>query len=176
MRTNRTSAGLEQAEADNLRALLMAEERAYAELLDLARRQNGLLRRQDVIRLDAVVAAWRDALPAAEDMRRARETYLLDLGRRHDVAPGDLRMSRLARSTTGTPGRNLRAALRDWERTTGDLMRQTALNGLLANFCLGLVEEEADILCRGMSGKDGCYDARGGESRGACSGVIVKQA
>ena len=176
IRTTRTSAALTRPEADNLRALLRAEAKAYGELLDLARRQNDWLRSQDVVRLAEVVAAWTDRLPAAEDARRAREAFLLDLGRRHGIETDELRMSRLARSTPGDPGRELRADLRAWEETTGELMRQNALNGLLADFCLDLVGAEADILRRGVSGKDGCYDATGGEATGACAGAIVKQA
>lgn len=175
-RTRRTSAALARAEADNLRALLRAEERAYAELLVLSRRQAELMKRQDAKRLEAVLDDWRDLRPAADAARRARETYLLDLGRRYGIEEGDLRMSRLARSTDGVHGRTLREALRDWERTTSDLMRRNSLNGQLAGYCLDLVREEADILCRGMSGRDGCYDAQGGQARGACAGVIVKQA
>ncbi len=174
--TQRTTAPLSRAEADNLRALLRAEARAYGELLELAQHQNEWLRSQDVVHLAEVVATWTDRLPVAEDARRARETYLLELGRRHGIGTDELRMSRLARSTTGETGRALRADLRAWEKTTGELMRQNALNGLLADFCLDMVGAEADILRRGVSGKDGCYDARGGEASGACAGVIVKQA
>ena len=175
-RMRRTSAALARAEADNLRALLRAEESSYAELLVLSRRQGDLMKRQDAGRLDSVLDAWRDRLPAAEAARRARESYLLDLGRRYGIETDDLRMSRLARSTRGTHGQALREVLSDWERTTGALMRRNALNGRMAGYCLDLVQKEAAILCRGLSGKNGCYDAQGGKARLDCVGVIVKQA
>jgi len=116
------------------------------------------------------------ASAGGESAREARESYLIELGDRHGILRDDLSMSRLARAATGEHGRALREGLRAWEATTAELMRQNSLNGMLARFCLGLVDEEADILCRGMSGRDGCYDARGGERRGTCAGVIVRQA
>ncbi|MBC8426781.1 flagellar export chaperone FlgN [bacterium] len=176
MKTVMKTAALAKDEASRLRSLLVAEEDAYAGLLQLALAQNSCLRGQDVAGLEANAGDWRDRMPAAEVARTARETYLLELGERHHIGREHLRMSRLARSTGGETGRDLRHSLRSWERTTGELMRQNSLNGMLARFCLGLVDEEANILCNGMTGNDGCYDAQGGERKGACAGVIVRQA
>jgi len=176
MKTVLNTAVLAKNEARRLRHLLRAEEDAYAELLQLARAQNTCLRGQDVAGLEANAGDWRKRMPAAEVARTARETFLLELGDRHDIDHEHLRMSRLARSTGGETGRELRRRLRSWERTTGELMRQNSLNDMLARFCLGLVDEEANILCNGMTGNDGCYDAKGGERKGACAGVIVRQA
>lgn len=170
------SSGLAAAEARSLQALLDGEETAYRRLLRLAMRQNRYLRRQDLARLEANAADWRRHLPQAESARAMRESYLMQLGDNRGIARAELSMSRLARGTVGPYGRDLRRGLRRWEETTGELMRQNSLNGMLARFCLGLVDEEAAILCRGMSGKDGCYDAQGGERKGTCAGVIVRQA
>ncbi len=176
MKTAINTAALAKDEASKLRGLLRTEEEAYAELLQLAQAQSFCLRGQDVAGLETNAGDWHDSLPAAEVARTARETYLLELGERHDIARENLRMSRLARSTGGESGRELRRRLRSWENTTGELMRQNSLNGMLARFCLGLVDEEANILCNGMTGNNGCYDAQGGERKGACAGVIVRQA
>jgi hypothetical protein len=174
--SQRTSPGLAPAEARSLQALLATEETAYRRLLRLAVRQNRYLRRQDLARLEANADEWRRHLPGAESARALRERYLEQLGDDRGIERGALSMSGLARGTGGDHGRELRCRLRAWEETTGELMRQNSLNGMLARFCLGLVDEEAAILCRGMTGKDGCYDASGGERKGACAGVIVRQA
>ncbi|MBU0743691.1 flagellar protein FlgN [bacterium] len=174
--SNRKPPGLEPAEASSLQALLAEEEGAYRRLLRLAVRQNRYLRQQDLVRLEANAAEWRRFLPRAETARASRESYLVGLGERHDIGRSWLSMSRLARNTRGDHGRDLRDGLRVWEETTGELMRQNSLNGMLARFCLGLVDEETAILCRGMTGRDGCYDARGGERKGACAGVIIRKA
>ncbi len=176
MNKTKTTAALAHEEANGLLARLEVEEIAYAELLQLALNQNRYLRLQDVANLETNAEQWRERMPAAEAARKDRETFLLDLGKRHGIAPDKLRMSSLARSTRGVTGRELRQCLRTWELTTGDLMRQNSLNGMLARFCLGLVDEEANILCRGMTGNDGCYNATGGEHKGACVGVIQRQA
>ncbi len=174
--SHETTPGLAAAEARSLQALLDEERTAYRRLLRLAVRQNRYLRRQDLARLEANAKEWRRHLPQAESARAMRESYLVQLGDNRGINRGELSMSRLARGTGGPHGRDLRRGLRGWEETTAELMRQNSLNGMLARFCLGLVDEEASILCRGMSGKDGCYDAHGGESKGACAGVIVRQA
>jgi len=174
--SHETSYGLAAAEARSLHGLLDEEESAYRRLLRLAVRQNHYLRRQDLVRLEANAADWRRHLPQAESARAMRESYLMQLGDNRGIDRTELSMSRLARSTGGAHGSDLRRGLCNWEETTGELMRQNSLNGMLARFCLGLVDEEAAILCRGMSGKDGCYDAQGGERKGTCAGVIVRQA
>lgn len=176
MKSNRKTPGLAPEEARSLQALLTEEETAYRRLLRLAVRQNRYLRRQDLDRLESNAAEWRRHLPHAEAVRNARESYLMKIGTRYDIDREALSMSGLARSTAGTHGRDLRTHLRAWEDTTGELMRQNSLNGMLARFCLGLVDEETSILCRGLTGRDGCYDAKGGERKGACAGVIVRQA
>lgn len=171
-----TNRGLAAAEARSLLALLGDEREAYRRLLRLAVRQNRYLRRQDLARLEANADEWRRHMPQAESARALRESYLIQLGDNRGLSRGELSMSRLARQTGGAHGRDLRRGLRGWEETTAELMRQNSLNGMLARFCLGLVDEEASVLCRGMSGKDGCYDSRGGERRGTPAGVIVRQA
>ncbi len=176
MVTKVKTVALSESEAGMLQTLLVSEEKDYRRLLRLAVRQNRYLRRQDLARLEFNAGEWRRYLPAAETSRSRREGYLLELGERYGIDKQDLRMSALARSTRGTHGLALRQCLRAWEGTTGELVRQNSLNGLLARFCLDLVEDEAGLFYRGMHGPGDGYEASGGKAKGSTTGVIIRQA
>lgn len=175
--THRQSTRPQEADWEQLAALLAAEEEHYRRLLRLARRQNSYMKRQDVDRLEANAADWARHLPRADAARIRRERCCDAL--REALGPGaaELRLDALLEHCGPERRRRVRAVLDDLGRTVGDLARQNELNRHLAAFCLDLARQESTIFrdCV-LDDPAGCYgrDARNA-NRGA-GGVLVKQA
>ena len=117
-------------------------------------------------------------LPAADSARLARERLVASLGgrlgRRDTAGPGrrpaGLRRRRTARAAIG-------GLLRDIRATAGTLARQNALNRQLAEFCLDLAHEEAEIFKRCvLQDPAGCYRGDARQNDRGPGGVIVRQA
>jgi hypothetical protein len=158
-----------------LEALLTAEDSHYRRLLRLAWRQNSYMKRQDVDRLEANAEDWSRHLPAADTARIARERFCDELHRAAGI-PGT-GVGPLLEHCSAEGRDTLAGTLDRVRRSAARLARQNELNRHLADFCIGLAQEESRIFrdCV-LDDPAGCYgrDARN-TARGA-GGVLARQA
>ncbi len=168
---------LQIVDCERLEALLADELTHYRRLLRLARRQNSYMRRQDVRRLDANSREWNRHLPAANAARMARERLVQQLAAETGVAVPPGRVGDLLDYTEPGLRREIASHLQAIRKTAADLARQNEMNRSLAEFCLDLAREEAEIFKRCvLDDPSGCY---GGDARTAGrgpGGVLVRQA
>ncbi|MBM4130435.1 flagellar protein FlgN [bacterium] len=168
---------LQADEARQLADLLGRELTHYRRLLRLAWRQNSYMKRQDVDRLAANGRDWGRWIPAADGARLERERLVAALGQRLGVAippgrVGDL----LDYAGAGNRG-EITALLGAIRQTAGKLARQNALNRQLAEFCLELAHEEAEIFKRCvMADPSGRYRGDARQNDRGPGGVLVRQA
>jgi hypothetical protein len=168
---------LQPDEARQLAGLLGEELNHYRRLLRLAWRQNSYMKRQDVDRLAANARDWGRWIPAADRARLARERLVAALGDRLGVAIPPGRVGDLL-DYAGTEQKTVVAGLlREIRATAGNLARQNALNRHLAEFCLELAHEEAEIFKRCvLADPAGCYRGDARQSDRGPGGVLVRQA
>lgn len=159
-------------------ARLLGEELAhYRRLLRLAWRQNSYMKRQDVDRLAANAQDWGRWIPAADRARLARERLVASLGERLGVAIPPGRVGDLLDYAGAEHRAVVGGLLRDIRATAGTLARQNALNRQLAEFCLDLAHEEAEIFKRCvLQDPAGCYRGDARQNDRGPGGVIVRQA
>lgn len=168
---------LQPDEARQLADLLGQELTHYRRLLRLAWRQNSYMKRQDVDRLAANALDWGRWIPAADHARLARERLVAALGRKLGVSVPPGRVGDLL-DYAGAPSRvEIDGLLRAIRQTAGTLARQNALNRQLAEFCLELAHEEAEIFKRCvLADPSGCYRGDARPSDLGPGGVLVRQA
>jgi hypothetical protein len=149
----------------------------YRRLLRLAWRQNSYMQRQDVDRLDANAREWALYLPQANEARIARERYLEGLASQSGLDIPPARVEDLLDYTAPETKQKVTRALSQVRHTSARLARQNELNRLLAEFCLDLVHEEAEIFKSSvLNDPSGCYDGEAHNRGRGPGGVIVKQA
>lgn len=168
---------LQPDEGRQLADLLRQELTHYRRLLRLAWRQNSYMKRQDVDRLAANARDWGRWIPAADRARVARERLVAALGTRLGVAIPPGRVGDLL-DYAGAPCRaEVDALLREIRHTAGRLARQNALNRQLAEFCVELAHEEAEIFKRCvLADPSGCYRGDARHNDLGPGGVLVRQA
>lgn len=161
----------------HLAQLLESESRQYRRLLRLAWRQNSYMKRQDVDRLDFNAREWARYLPQADEARITRERYLQEMAGRMGVDARDARVDRLAQGAGSDTRLRLRRAVNDLRAVSVRLARQNELNRQLAEFCLDLAREEAEIFKSAvLSDPSGCYGQNAMAATRGPGGVLVKQA
>jgi len=168
---------LKSEECIRLGAILDIEGHHYRRLLRLAWRQNSYMQRQDVDRLEANAREWARYLPLANEARISRERFVGELAARNGLTIPPGRVEDLLDHTDPTTTRTVAGALGKVRHAAARLARQNELNRLLAEFCLDLVHEEAEIFKSAvLENPAGCYD-KGARNQGrGPGGVIVKQA
>ena len=168
---------LKDEDCRRLGAVLDLEDRNYRRLLRLAWRQNSYMQRQDVDRLHANAKEWARYLPEANESRIARERFVGQLaGKNGLVIPPD-RVEDLLDYTDMNTKKTVATSLNSVRRVAAKLARQTELNRLLAEFCLDLVAEEAEIFTSSvLENPAGCYDKEAQNKGRGPGGVIVRQA
>jgi len=160
-----------------LGAILDMEGKQYRRLLRLAWRQNSYMQRQDVDRLETNATEWSRYLPLANEARIARERYVGELASRNGLIIPPSRVEDLLDYTDPETKRTVAGALGQVRRTAAKLARQNELNRLLAEFCLDLVHEEAEIFKSSvLENPAGCYDEDARNLGRGPGGVIVRQA
>jgi len=164
-------------ELDRLAELLELEHKQYRRLLRLAWRQNSYMKRQDVDRLEANSREWSLYLGQAEQVRGAREKYLVHLKESLglDVPVGNI----TAFLIHGNPALQfrIRKCLGGIKLTASKLARQNELNRSLAEFCLDLAREENEIFKRCvLDDPAGCYGDDARKTDRGPGGVLVRQA
>ena len=168
---------LDRSDVRRISELFEAEVVAYRRLLRLAVRQNRYMRRHDVARLEANAAEWRRYLPEAGLAKRRRESFLASLALGRGLPPESVTMSRLAELACPDERRNLGAAVAGWQNACADLHRQNSMNGLLARFCIDLIQDETTLFRDGVTGHPaGCYGGDGAPALAANPGVIERKA
>jgi hypothetical protein len=171
------SAHLEPADIEILCDLLDREEREYRRLLRLAWRQNGYLRRQDLQRLEMNADQWQKYLPLADAARIKREEFLSDLSLRMELGDERRASQYLIECADIEYRQILREAVQRLIGTASDLNRQNELNRHLADFCLDLTREEAEIFKQGvLEDPVGCYEDDAQKSKSRPGKVIIRQA
>jgi hypothetical protein len=168
---------LKDEDCRRLGAVLDLEDRNYRRLLRLAWRQNSYMQRQDVGRLEANAREWARYLPEANEARIARERFVeLMAGQCRLTIPPN-KVEDLLDYTDLDTKMKVTGALNSVRRVAARLARQNELNRLLAEFCLDLVHEEAEIFTSSVL-KDpaGCYDKEAQNTGRGPGGVIVRQA
>ncbi len=149
----------------------------YRRLLRLAWRQNSYMQRQDVDRLEANAREWGRYLPMANEARIARERCVGELAARNGLTIPPGRVEDLLDYTDPETKRKVAGALGGVRRAAARLARQNELNRLLADFCLDLVHEEAEIFKSAvLDNPAGCYDEGARNQGRGPGGVIVRQA
>jgi len=152
-----------------LGAILDLEGTHYRRLLRLAWRQNSYMQRQDV--------EWGHYLPLANQARIARERYVGEIAARNGLTIPPGRVEDLLDYTDPDTKRKVAGALGGVRRAAAKLARQNELNRLLADFCLDLVHEEAEIFKSAvLDNPAGCYDEDARNHGRGPGGVIVRQA
>lgn len=160
-----------------LGAYLDLESAQYRRLLRLAWRQNSYMQRQDVDRLEANAREWARYLPQANEARITRERYLGELAAQCGLEIPPARVEDLLDYTEPETKQKVARALGQVRHTSAKLARQNELNRLLAEFCLDLVHEEAEIFKSSvLQDPNGCYDGDAHNRGRGPGGVIVKQA
>ncbi len=160
-----------------LGAVLDMEGTQYRRLLRLAWRQNSYMQRQDVDRLEANAKEWGRYLPLADEARIARERYVGELASKNGLSIPPGRVEDLLDYTDPETKRTVAGALGQVRRVAAKLARQNELNRLLAEFCLDLVHEEAEIFKSAvLENPAGCYDEDARNLGRGPGGVIVRQA
>lgn len=160
-----------------LGSILEHESHEYRRLLRLAWRQNSYMQRQDVDRLEANAREWARYLPLANEARITRERYVGELAKRMGLTIPPNRVEDLLDYTEPGIKRTVASALGGVRQTAAKLARQNELNRLLAEFCLDLVNEEAEIFKSAvLDNPAGCYDGEAKNQRSGPGGVLVRQA
>ncbi len=168
---------LENEDCRRLGSILDKESHQYRRLLRLAWRQNSYMQRQDVDRLEANAREWARYLPLANEARISRERYVGELAKRMDLSIPPHGVEDLLDYTEPETKRTVASALGGVRRTAAKLARQNELNRLLAEFCLDLVHEEAEIFKDAvLDNPAGCYDGDAQNTRSGPGGVLVRQA
>jgi hypothetical protein len=168
---------LKNEECLRLGAILDFEGNQYRRLLRLAWRQNSYMQRQDVDRLEANAREWARYLPEANEARLDRERFVGELAARNGLSIPPGRVEDLLDYTDPVTKRTVAGAIGGVRQSAAKLARQNELNRLLAEFCLDLVHEEAEIFKSAvLQNPAGCYDGEAcNKSRGP-GGVILRQA
>lgn len=160
-----------------LASLLEVETRQYRRLLRLAWRQNSYMKRQDVDRLDFNAREWAKYLPLADEARIARERFIQEMSNQMGKGWGNTKMETLVQGACPAIREELTAAVNDLKATSVRLARQNELNRQLAEFCLDLAREEAEIFKNTvLSDPAGCYGNNAQNTTRGPGGVLVKQA
>jgi hypothetical protein len=168
---------LQPDEGRRLADLLGAELTHYRRLLRLAWRQNSYMKRQDVDRLAANARDWGRWIPAADRARLAREHLVAALSRRLGVAIPPGRVGDLMDYAGADQRAVVTGLLCEIRTTAGKLARQNSLNRQLAEFCVELAHEEAEIFKRCvLQDPSGCYRGDARQNDRGPGGVIVRQA
>jgi len=168
---------LENDDCRRLGSILDHESHEYRRLLRLAWRQNSYMQRQDVDRLEANAREWARYLPLANEARITRERYVGGLAKRMGLIIPPNRVEDLLDYTEPGIKRTVTSALGGVRQTAAKLARQNELNRLLAEFCLDLVNEEAEIFKSAvLDNPAGCYDGEAQNKRSGPGGVLVRQA
>lgn len=167
----------EKESCNLLASLLEVETRHYRRLLRLAWRQNSYMRRQDVDRLDFNAQEWSRYLPLADEARIARERFIQDMAMGKGLPVGNLRMETIIQQSCPEGKGDLEQALNNLRAVSVRLSRQNELNRQLAEFCLDLAREEADLFKRTvLDDPTGCYGQNAQTTTLGPGGVLVKQA
>lgn len=157
--------------------ILRSESGQYRRLLRLAWRQNSYMQRQDVDRLAANAREWARYLPEANEARLDRERFVGQLATRHGITIPPGRVEDLLDYTDQETKNTVAGALGGVRTSAAKLARQNELNRLLAEFCLDLVGEEAEIFKSAvMENPTGCYDEGARSKDRGPGGVLVRQA
>lgn len=157
--------------------ILQTESGHYRRLLRLAWRQNSYMQRQDVDRLASNAREWAHYLPMANQARLERERFVGKLAASNGITIPPGRVEDLLDYTDPTTKRTVAGALGSVRQAAGKLARQNELNRLLAEFCLDLVNEEAEIFKSAvLDNPAGCYDEDACNRGRGPGGVIVRQA
>jgi len=168
---------LKNEECRQLRLVLNNEGGHYRRLLRLAWRQNSYMQRQDVDRLEANAREWARYLPLANEARLERERFVSEMAARSGLRIPPGRVEDLLDYTRPEAKRSVTGALGQVRQAAAKLARQNELNRLLAEFCLDLVHEEAEIFKSAvLENPAGCYDDEARNKGRGPGGVIVKQA
>ena len=168
---------LENEDCLHLGSVLDMESQQYRRLLRLAWRQNSYMQRQDVDRLEANAREWARYLPLANQARISRERFVGELAKRMGLTIPPHGVEDLLDYTEPGTKRSVASALGRVRQTAAKLARQNELNRLLAEFCLDLVQEEAEIFKSAvLDNPAGCYDGEAKNKRSGPGGVLVRQA
>jgi len=168
---------LESADCRLLGTMLDVETTHYKRLLRLAWRQNSYMKRQDVDRLEANAADWNSFLPQADQARVARERFMTSLGARQGIPVPPGNMEALLQAASQADRVDMADRIRRLRKVTTELARQNELNRGLAEFCLDLAKEEAEIFKRCvLDDPSGCYGDNARTTNRGPGGVIVRQA
>lgn len=160
-----------------LASLLEIETRQYRRLLRLAWRQNSYMKRQDVDRLDFNAREWGKYLPMADEARIARERFIQELAHQQNMSVPPVRMEELLGGTCTLTKSEVKDAINDLRAVSVRLERQNELNRQLAEFCLDLAREEAEIFrSTVLTDPAGCYGNNAQSSSRGPGGVLVRQA
>ncbi len=160
-----------------LASLLEVETRQYRRLLRLAWRQNSYMKRQDVDRLDSNARQWAKYLPQADEARIARERFVRELANNQGLGNQDISIEKLIKTTCPRARAEVVRATNDLRATSVRLARQNELNRQLAEFCLDLAREEAEIFRSAvLTDPSGCYGNNARNAERGPGGVLVKQA
>jgi hypothetical protein len=168
---------LQPDEGRLLAGLLREELTHYRRLLRLAWRQNSYMKRQDVDRLAANARDWGRWIPAADRARLARERLVASLALRLGVSIPPGRVGDLMDYAAADQRAVVDALLAEIRHTAGRLARQNGHNRQLAEFCIDLAHEEAEIFKRCvLQDPSGCYRGDAKQSDRGPGGVLVRQA
>jgi hypothetical protein len=160
-----------------LGAILDMEGTQYRRLLRLAWRQNSYMQRQDVDRLEANAREWARYIPLADEARITRERYVGELAAKNGLSIPPATVEDLLDYTNPQTKQTVAGALGKVRHASAKLARQNELNRLLAEFCLDLVHEEAEIFkSTVLKDPTGCYDEEAHNLGRGPGGVIVRQA
>jgi hypothetical protein len=171
------AATLMDEECRLLASLLEIEDRNYCRLLRLAWRQNSYMKRQDVDRLDTNSREWSRYLPEADMARLGRERYMGDLARKLGLSMPPAKIQDLLDYVDPGLRKEINLALDKLIKTTGALARQNEANRSLAQFCIDLAKEEAEIFKNTiLDDPQGCYGDDAQASNRGPGGLFIKQA
>ena len=160
-----------------LASLLDVEIKQYRRLLRLAWRQNSYMKRQDVDRLDSNAREWAKYLPLADEARIARERFLQDISAQRKLSIPPFKIDSLISGTCDSTQKEVREAINDLRVVSVRLERQNELNRQLAEFCLDLAKEEAEIFRSSvLTDPTGCYGNNAQNASRGPGGVLVRQA
>ena len=174
---NNDGTRLKNEDCSRLGDILDTECSHYRRLLRLAWRQNSYMQRQDVNRLEENAREWGRYLPLANEARIARERCVGQLAVRNGLSIPPARVDDLLDYTDPETKQTVAGALGGVRRVAADLARQNELNRLLAEFCLDLAHEEAEIFKSAvLENPSGCYDEDARNKGHGPGGVIVRQA
>ncbi len=160
-----------------LASLLEVETVQYRRLLRLAWRQNSYMKRQDVDRLDSNAREWAKYLPMADEARIARERFVQALSERQNLECPPVKIDELLAGTCKSTRSEVREAINTLRAVSVRLERQNELNRQLAEFCLDLAREEAEIFrTTVLTDPSGCYGNNAQSASRGPGGVLVRQA